>query len=161
MQQTSFEFDEAADRFDVAAANPRFQRKGSNRECTQADCHRSIHLRSGNIDDGLLSGIEGVLSVRGSGMTSVPTDHHTRQNCPGRPGHSSGAARPVYLSRRCPGSSSEMHLAAARRLSKEIRRTHYHSPEATRTGRLVCRHLVAMLQSNGSRQNQAAAKQDA
>ncbi len=41
---------------------------------------------------------------------------------------------------------SDIHLAAARKLSKEIRRADYYSPEATRTGRLLCRHLLAMLQ---------------
>jgi hypothetical protein len=39
----------------------------------------------------------------------------------------------------------DAHLAAARRLSRGIRRTRHRSPEQVRTGRLICRHLVAML----------------
>ena len=37
------------------------------------------------------------------------------------------------------------HLNAARRLSKRIARLPDPSPEHQRTGRLICRHLVAML----------------
>jgi hypothetical protein len=37
------------------------------------------------------------------------------------------------------------HLKAARRLSKRIARLPDPSPEHQRTGRLICRHLVAML----------------
>jgi len=40
---------------------------------------------------------------------------------------------------------SDPHLAEARRLSRAIRRTRNRSPEQVRTGRLICRHLVAML----------------
>jgi hypothetical protein len=37
------------------------------------------------------------------------------------------------------------HLAAARRLAKRMARLRDHSPEQLRAGRMICRHLVAML----------------
>jgi hypothetical protein len=43
------------------------------------------------------------------------------------------------------GPARDPHLAEARRLSRVIRRTRDRSPEQVRTGRLICRHLVAML----------------
>ena len=39
----------------------------------------------------------------------------------------------------------QRHLLAARRLSRRIARLPDHSPEQLRAGRLICRHLVAML----------------
>jgi hypothetical protein len=46
-----------------------------------------------------------------------------------------------------PSRSVDPHLAAARRLSRAIRRTRDRSPEQLQTGRAICRHLVAMLKS--------------
>ena len=37
------------------------------------------------------------------------------------------------------------HLAAARKLQWQLRRTRAHSPEEVKTGRLICRHLLALL----------------
>lgn len=39
----------------------------------------------------------------------------------------------------------QRHLLAARRLSRRIARLPDHSPEQLQAGRLICRHLVAML----------------
>jgi hypothetical protein len=47
---------------------------------------------------------------------------------------------------------AERHLSAARRLARDIRRTAPGSEEQTRTGRRICRHLIAMLeQRDGAR----------
>jgi len=46
----------------------------------------------------------------------------------------------------------QRHLAAARRLSKRIAKFADQSPEQLRTGRLICRHLVAMLKEIESNQ---------
>jgi hypothetical protein len=40
---------------------------------------------------------------------------------------------------------AQRHLIAARRLSRRIGRYADQSPEQLRAGRLICRHLVAML----------------
>jgi hypothetical protein len=40
----------------------------------------------------------------------------------------------------------QRHLQAARRLSRRIARLPDHSPEQLRAGRMICRHLVAMLE---------------
>jgi len=48
---------------------------------------------------------------------------------------------------RSPPRSPDRHLVAARRLSRAIGRIPSHSPEQVRTGRLICRHLLAMLDS--------------
>lgn len=42
------------------------------------------------------------------------------------------------------------HLAAARRLQRRLRKAPVRSPEEIRAGRLICRHLVALLQSGQS-----------
>lgn len=39
----------------------------------------------------------------------------------------------------------QRHLIAARRLSRRIARLPDHSPAQLQTGRMICRHLVAML----------------
>ena len=41
----------------------------------------------------------------------------------------------------------QRHLTAARRLSRRIARLPDHSPEQLQTGRMICRHLVAMLKA--------------
>lgn len=42
------------------------------------------------------------------------------------------------------------HLAAARRLQRRLRKAPVRSPEEIRAGRLICRHLVALLQASDS-----------
>ena len=42
------------------------------------------------------------------------------------------------------------HLAAARRLQRRLRKAPVRSPEEIRAGRLICRHLVALLQASES-----------
>ena len=42
---------------------------------------------------------------------------------------------------------ADRHLRAARKLSRKIRATADRSPEQTRAGQLICRHLIAMLQA--------------
>ncbi len=43
------------------------------------------------------------------------------------------------------------HLAAARKLQWQLRRTRSHSPEEVKTGRLICRHLLALLNEAADR----------
>ena len=38
------------------------------------------------------------------------------------------------------------HMAATRRLRVKLRRAQSHSPEEVKAGRLICRHLLAMLE---------------
>lgn len=42
---------------------------------------------------------------------------------------------------------SAQHLAAAQKLQRQLRRATPYSAEQTRAGRLICRHLVAMLKA--------------
>lgn len=44
------------------------------------------------------------------------------------------------------GVASDRHLRAARQLSKRMARLTDQSPEQTRAGHLICRHLIAMLE---------------
>jgi hypothetical protein len=44
-----------------------------------------------------------------------------------------------------PRERQQRHLIAARRLSRRIARLPDHSPAQLQTGRMICRHLVAML----------------
>jgi len=47
-----------------------------------------------------------------------------------------------------PGVNSPLrvdHMAATRRLRSKLRRAQAHSPEEVKAGRLICRHLLAML----------------
>lgn len=39
----------------------------------------------------------------------------------------------------------DLHLAAARRLARRFKRSKVQARDRVRTGRLICRHLVAML----------------
>ena len=45
------------------------------------------------------------------------------------------------------------HLRAARKLAKAIRRTADRSPQQQRAGRLICQHLIAMLNETVSEQD--------
>ena len=47
-------------------------------------------------------------------------------------------------------NTSVDHLAAARRLQRRLRKAPVRSPEEIRAGRLICRHLVALLQASQS-----------
>lgn len=60
-----------------------------------------------------------------------------RRSEPGR-GRASAAARSL--------GSRDPHLIAANRLARAIRRLPDHSPEQTRTGQAICRHLLALLE---------------
>ena len=42
------------------------------------------------------------------------------------------------------------HLRAVRRLYRDVRRAKHRSPQQTRAGQLICRHLIALLQSEES-----------
>ena len=66
-----------------------------------------------------------------------------------------GSARPVPLVHQEPDDRSRVssidpctridHMAATRRLRVKLRRAQSHSPEEGKAGRLICRHLLAML----------------
>ena len=60
-----------------------------------------------------------------------------------------GGSAPRQGERRQDGAlRADPHLVEARRLSRAIRRTRNRSPEQVHTGRLICRHLVAMLRKS-------------
>ena len=48
--------------------------------------------------------------------------------------------------KRRPRAIEERHLQAARQLSRRIARLPDQSPEQLRAGKLICRHLLAMLE---------------
>jgi hypothetical protein len=52
-----------------------------------------------------------------------------------------------------PDPQTDPHLHAARRLSRQIRRTVDGSPQQTRAAHLICRHLVAMLHADTTHPN--------
>ncbi len=54
-------------------------------------------------------------------------------------------ALPAVAPHRSARDRQQRHLLEARRLSRRIARLPDHSPEQLQAGRLICRHLVAML----------------
>jgi hypothetical protein len=58
-----------------------------------------------------------------------------------RAGTPPGGSRPVGKERH----PDDLHMEAARRLAREFKRSKVKAPDRVRTGRLICRHLVAML----------------
>lgn len=69
-----------------------------------------------------------------------------------RAGQSRAGDRTAGTSRRGAGATSaargggDPHLVAARRLARAIGRLPDHSPEQTRAGQAICRHLLALLE---------------
>ena len=54
--------------------------------------------------------------------------------------------RPAHPStKQKPRAAAVDHMAAAKRLHWKLRRAPSHSPEEVKAGRLICRHLLAML----------------
>jgi len=52
----------------------------------------------------------------------------------------------------------DAHLRAARKLSKQIRRTVDGSPQQTKAAHLICQHLLAMLHTDGVEQQPHTAR---
>jgi hypothetical protein len=52
----------------------------------------------------------------------------------------------------------DAHLRAARKLSKQIRRTVDGSPQQTKAAHLICQHLLAMLHTDGIEQRPCTAR---
>jgi hypothetical protein len=70
--------------------------------------------------------------------TSGRTSEATSEGNGGRTGRAAARAPQV-----------DAHLRAARKLSKQIRRTVDGSPQQTKAAHLICQHLLAMLHTNG------------
>jgi hypothetical protein len=62
-------------------------------------------------------------------------------------GVSAGAAGATHEGR----GKGDSHLIAAKRLARAMRRFPDHSPEQTRAGQAICRHLLALLDESEGR----------